>query len=77
MRLKIRKDVKMLDEELPRRNWPFGEMEVGDVLDFRDLDEWPSVSKYALTYARKKKPRWILKVTWIESLKIGRVRRLA
>ena len=77
MRIRIKKNVPLAKEETPRKEWPFGEMKVGDVIDFHDAKEWPIISKYALTYARKKTPRWKFKVTWIESQNVGRVRRIS
>lgn len=73
--LKIKRNMPISKEEQPRVRWPFAEMNVGDVIEIKDKEDWHKAEKYAHTLAGRKK--WKMQTKWIKVKKLGRIRRIA
>jgi hypothetical protein len=74
--MKLKRNVPMAEEEKrkKRKEWPLGDMKVGDILEVEKRDEWDEASKYAHAFASRKS--WKMRTTWIIEENIGRIRRM-
>ena len=73
----IKKGVPVSEEEKKkhRNEWPFKDLEVGDVIDVELKEEWKEAQKYAHTVASKN--GWKISAVWLSEEDVGRIRRLS
>lgn len=75
LNLKIKKGVKLSKDEKPRQSWPFVKMEIGDVVEVTNKDDWRAAQKHAGNVARLK--GWEMSSKWIKDKELGRIRRIS
>jgi hypothetical protein len=75
--MKLRSNVPLSSEELPRKKWLFNQLKVGrGSIDIEDKSEWIFVQRQAHAYAAHKNPRWKLFTRWLKEEGVGRIRRV-
>lgn len=72
---KIKRNVAVSKEEAPRKEWPFVDMKVGDVVEITERDDWLPAAKYSHNVASKHGMK--MQTRWLEEKGLGRIRRIS
>lgn len=74
--MKIKRNAPIAKGEKTRKKWNLGEMEINDVVDIKEKEEWLPTIRYIHAFAGRQTPPWKFSANWIKEKSFGRIRRV-